>query len=169
MKKGCRVSFAWHSILAAQTLLVEGMQWRIGNGKAVSIWGDKWIPKPVSFAIQSPCTQLPIEAKVEMLIDKQVKEWNFPIIQSIFHEDEAAIICSLPFSKYGPPDRLIWRVTTTGCFIVQSTYHLEREIQSREKGEGSVQPGNCGVLRFRMRRRFLLGGRVKTYYPPEIT
>jgi hypothetical protein len=46
-KVGSRPSFAWRSILAARDLFKEGILWRIGDGKSVAIWKDRWIPRPI--------------------------------------------------------------------------------------------------------------------------
>jgi ribonuclease HI len=136
-KKESRSLFAWQSILAARSLLVEGLCWRVGDGRTIKIWGDKWIPRQSTFAIQSPCRLLAPEAKVEELINRETGEWNVPLIHDIFHGEEADLICNIPLSKLGPPDRLIWRPTTTGCFTVCSAYFMEKERQEKLKGEGS--------------------------------
>jgi hypothetical protein len=48
---------------------MEGLIWRIGDGKRVKIWGDKWVPQPPTFKIQSPSNSLPIDAMASELID----------------------------------------------------------------------------------------------------
>ena len=62
--------YAWRSILVGRDLFKEGSFWRIGNGRSVSIWGDKWIPRLTTHSIQSPCANLSKEAKVVELIDE---------------------------------------------------------------------------------------------------
>ena len=37
-------SYAWRSIMAAQSVVREGIKWRVGNGRNIQIWGDKWLP-----------------------------------------------------------------------------------------------------------------------------
>jgi hypothetical protein len=47
-------SYVWRSIWNAKSLLAEGMMWRVGNGRSIKIWGDKWLPSLMTYAIQSP-------------------------------------------------------------------------------------------------------------------
>jgi ribonuclease HI len=134
-KIGSRPSLAWKSILSTQDLIKEGMIWRIGNGNDIKIWKDRWIPKPSTYLIQSPCQILTEEARVSELMANN--NWNIPLIRSIFWEDEAEIICSLPLSRYWSKDKLIWKGTKNGEFTVRSAYFLEQERMRAMTGEGS--------------------------------
>jgi ribonuclease HI len=140
-KTGSRPSFAWRSILGARELLKEGLQWRVGDGKSINIWGDKWIPRPTTYAIQSLSSLLQRDAKVAELIDPQTKSWNVALIKENFNEQETGLICNLPLSRYGGPDRITWRPSSTGVFTVRSAYYLEMEKQNRRWGEGSKSSG----------------------------
>lgn len=46
---GKRPSFAWRSIMSAYDLLKNGLVCRVGDGKDIKIWGDRWLPTPTSF------------------------------------------------------------------------------------------------------------------------
>lgn len=70
-KIGSRPSFAWRSLFAAKDVLQEGLIWRIGDGGTTHIWGDKWLPKPSSYAFQSPYILLDRGAKVSELMDRE--------------------------------------------------------------------------------------------------
>lgn len=76
-QKGTRGSLAWHSIFEARALLKEGLFWRIGDGQWAKIWGDKWVPQPTNFTIQSPCSILMADAKVAEIIDPTVGNGMF--------------------------------------------------------------------------------------------
>ncbi|GLT61042.1 hypothetical protein SLA2020_337770 [Shorea laevis] len=93
-----RPSFAWRSICSARDLLQEGLLWRIGDGKSVNIWKDKWLPIPRTYSVQSPRRLLAAEASVGELIDPDTKWWNAPLIKEIFSETEAEIICNIPLA-----------------------------------------------------------------------
>jgi hypothetical protein len=87
-KLGSKPSFAWRSMLAGRELLEAGMICRTGDGKSVAIWADRWIPRPTTFLVMSPCNTLPLAAHVEELITGNPLKWNRGLIHSIFLEDE---------------------------------------------------------------------------------
>jgi hypothetical protein len=49
---GNRPSYAWRSVHASQSLLQAGMMWRVGDGRSIKIWEDRWIPSPSTYSIQ---------------------------------------------------------------------------------------------------------------------
>ncbi|XP_059446670.1 uncharacterized protein LOC132178237 [Corylus avellana] len=51
---GNRPSFAWRSIQGASDLVKDGLVWRVGNGKSIHIWKDKWLPRPPMYTVYSP-------------------------------------------------------------------------------------------------------------------
>jgi hypothetical protein len=124
---------------------MEGLVWRIGDGKQVKIWGDRWVPQPSTFKIQSPCISLPIDAKVAELFDPAGGGWNVQLVKSIFNEEEAALICNIPLSRYNQKDKLIWRAAKSGLFTVRSAYFIENDKKSLLTGEGS-HPSDQGSL-----------------------
>lgn len=68
-----------------------------------------------------------------------MKWWNNPLINMIFLEEEAQIICQIPLSLGPTSDILTWRGTSNGEFSVHSAYHREKESQCRRRGECSGQ------------------------------
>ena len=142
---GHRLSQAWRSILAAKDLVHAGVIWRIGNGDDVKVWGDKWLPTPTSYSVQSPRLNWAKDMRVSELIDKDMKQWNSTLIASIFLPEEVTVINNIPLSLFLPSDRLIWRCTKDGNFTVRSAYHLGMERQANQqprclevKTEGAV-------------------------------
>jgi hypothetical protein len=51
---GKKPSYAWRNIWSAKPPLQEGMKWRVGNGRSISIWGDKWLPTIPTHEVQTP-------------------------------------------------------------------------------------------------------------------
>lgn len=127
-KLGYRPSYIWISILAIRHLLNKGLFWGIGNGEQTLIWQDKWIPKPFSFKIQSAVKILDKEAKVNELIDCEVRTWRTSLIDEIFPNEEAKIIKKIPISLCSKPDKIIWKGISNGQFIVRNAYHMHKEM-----------------------------------------
>jgi ribonuclease HI len=139
-KVGNKPSLVWRSFMKAQEIIIRGAIWRVGDGKSIKVKGDRWLPTPVSFSVQSPCSALQGNSRVAELIDYVNRRWNVPLIEANFTEEEAEVIKNIPLSPCLPRDRLIWRGTKNGIFTVRSAYHMEVERQALAKGECS-NPG----------------------------
>jgi ribonuclease HI len=136
---GQKPSFAWRSIQSACDLVKEGLVWRVGNGKKIRIWKDRWLPQPSTFQVQSPPSILEPNAKVSQLLEDD-GEWNLALLGQVFTVEEVEIIRTIPISSTDQEDRLIWRGTTKGVFTVKSAYHMQKEL------EGSLAAG-CSFRR----------------------
>ena len=69
-KLGNKPSIIWRSVYNSRASVQEGLIWRIGDGSMVHIWGDKWLPTPTTYCIQSPPPKgLALDALVSELID----------------------------------------------------------------------------------------------------
>ncbi|XP_062152086.1 uncharacterized protein LOC133860513 [Alnus glutinosa] len=134
---GRRPSFAWRSIISSQALLKEGLCWRLGDGRSVQIWGDKWLTSPSTFAVQSPLSILPGDATGSALIDPVSKRWNVALVNSIFWKEEAECIIAIPLNKYGQQHLRIWRGTSSSDFSVRSAYYMAKEMHEIQRGESS--------------------------------
>lgn len=62
---GYKPSYLWKSLMAAKDLVVEGMAWRIGNGKKVLIMHDRWIGMTEAVQTTSAFPEDMHHAKVE--------------------------------------------------------------------------------------------------------
>jgi hypothetical protein len=117
----------------------------VGEGKSIKVWGDCWLPTPISYSIQSPCTNLCENTLVAELIDQESGRWKGTLIEASFIKEEAEVILNIPLSPCLPKDRLIWKGTKNGVFTVRSAYHMEVERQSMENGDCS-SPGEDEVI-----------------------
>ena len=81
---GTGPSFAWRGIHAGIRLLKEGLIWRVGNGKQINIWSDKWLPFSHPYKIQSIRDGDCWCEKVCDLIDPQVQQWKESFLQELF-------------------------------------------------------------------------------------
>jgi hypothetical protein len=71
-------------MFGARELLKEGLIWRVGDGRSIKVWGDRWLPTPVTHAVQTPINNLVDTSMVEMLIDKEQGGWNSTLVRNIF-------------------------------------------------------------------------------------
>jgi hypothetical protein len=138
-------SYVWRSLMSAKELLQEGLTWRIGDGRSIKIWQDRWLPTPTSYTLQSHPRVIPDSSTVSMLIDHEVCEWNFGFITDIFSPEVAKVIVSIPLCPTLPPDRLVWRGTTNVIFSVRSAYHIWMELKARDNGSTSKEVGGHKV------------------------
>ena len=53
--------------------LKNSLVWRVGDGRDIRIWGDRLLPTPISFKVQSPRRLLSKDARVAELIDPETK------------------------------------------------------------------------------------------------
>jgi hypothetical protein len=100
----------------------------VGNGQNIKIWGDRWLPTPLTGKVQSCPLILDSNSLVASLIDPLSKSWKLDFIQRVFKDEEALVIANIPLSPRLPQDHLIWRGTSNGVFTVRSAYHLGKEI-----------------------------------------
>ena len=135
---GKRPSYAWRSIMAAKSMVEDGICWSIGNGESVLIWKDKWIPKPDTYKITTPINPLLYNEKVSTLIDKEWAVWKSEQINSIFLPHDAKSILSIPLSITSPVDHRVWSATANGLFSVRSAYRIcHKKLAKLDVGECS--------------------------------
>ena len=99
-KLGANPSYAWRSILGACDILKEGLFCRIGNGENTKILGDKWVPIPTTYAIQSTPREIDSEAKVVELIDRDRLGWDREKLDRLFRPEEVQAILKIPFRPH---------------------------------------------------------------------
>jgi hypothetical protein len=138
---GRRPSYAWRSIWNAKKLLQEGLVWRVGDGRSIKIWKDRWLEKPSTFLVQSPVQILNEEATVSELIIGDTKMCNTSMVSEVFMEDEAKHICQMVVSPLAQRDRLVWMGNKNGHYTVRSGYHFAMEGVDREEGCTSDSSG----------------------------
>ena len=59
-------SFLWKSLVWGRELIEKVSRWRVGNGRSIRIYRDRWIPRLFTFKIYSP-PMLGVIATVDML------------------------------------------------------------------------------------------------------
>ena len=67
---GKNPSFAWKSIMVAQALVKKGRMWKVGNGRSIMIWKDKWVASSSTYEVVSPVSCMLKDSRVATLIDE---------------------------------------------------------------------------------------------------
>ncbi|KAL0434897.1 UNVERIFIED_CONTAM: hypothetical protein Sradi_0197600 [Sesamum radiatum] len=91
---------------------------------------DPWLPRPRSFRPITPISVEYAHLRVEDLIDSGSGDWNVERVTSIFWTDDSSIILSIPLSRTGEQDVVVWHYTRSVIFSVRSAYHLACTLQN---------------------------------------
>ncbi len=83
-----------------------------GRWEKYSGMGNRWLPTPISFSVQSPRRILDENATVVDLIDQNTKGWKTELIREVFHAEEAQVISKHSFES----------ITTTGPNDIERYY-----------------------------------------------
>lgn len=52
------------------------MVWRVGDGRSIKIWHDKWLPVQTSNKVQSQVKILDSDARVSEIIEEETRQWK---------------------------------------------------------------------------------------------
>lgn len=87
-KLGWCPSVMWRGLWSSLKLLKEGIVSRVGNGKKIKIWDDKWVSS-LSYwrSIQAPMKILNKSTRVEELIDVDGGVWKEDLIEEVLGKE----------------------------------------------------------------------------------
>nr|XP_023912601.1 uncharacterized protein LOC112024185 [Quercus suber] len=137
-KKGSNPSYAWRSIHNSLDVIRKGTRWRVGNGRRIHIWDDRWLPTPTTHKVVSPRADYGDFPMVSSLIDLDTRRWKVDVINATFLPHEASTILKIPLSFNLPEDCLIWIGNKMGEFTVKSAYYIASGlVDSVEEGEST--------------------------------
>lgn len=120
------------------------------------------MPQQTTFKVQSLPRILCPKSKVSELVIEELKCWNEDLIHSIFEKEKAINICSIPLSKMGFEDKIIWGYTNVGKFTARSSYNAKHMRRRSRKGE----PSNVNAQNKKWRKVWKLNvpGVVKQFF-----
>ena len=137
-KLGSNPSYAWRSIFNSLEIIRKGTRWRVGNGKMIHIWEDRWLPTPTTYKICSPQQDIGDFPMVSSLIDEVSRCWKVDRVQRFFLPVEAETILNIPLGYNLPEDSIMWMGNKRGVFTVKSVYYVALPlVQKFEVGECS--------------------------------
>ncbi|KAL0404504.1 UNVERIFIED_CONTAM: putative mitochondrial protein [Sesamum radiatum] len=129
-KVGYNPSFTWRSILASKEIISRGARWRVGMGTKINIWNDPWIPRSYCFKVITPACSLRGLTTVNSLIDPVSLQWNRALVIDNSHPADSDAILSIPTSRFGEQDKLVWHHTNNGVFSVRSAYYIAMNLEA---------------------------------------
>ena len=106
-KLGSNPSYAWRGIFKALEVIRRGTRWRVGNGKLIHIWEDKWLPAPITYKVISPPRPFDDFPMVSALIDEEMKRWKVDTLKSLFFPFEVETMLNIPLSYNLLEDKII--------------------------------------------------------------
>lgn len=109
-------------------VIKDGMIWRIGNGNWVNIWSDPWLPRGSTRRPSTP-RGANIISRVYELIDPHTGDWDVPLLELIFWEEDVRIIRTIPV-HVEMEDVIGWHFDNKGQFSVKSAYKVHRMTES---------------------------------------
>ena len=137
-KLGSNPSYAWRSMFNSLEVIRKGTRWRVGNGKRIHLWEDKWLPTPTTHKVISTLRVFDDFPMVLSFIDENSKWWKLDLVKSLFLHFEAKEILKIRLSHSLLKDSLIWLGNKKGSFTVKSAYYVAKEfVESGATGESS--------------------------------
>lgn len=111
----------------------------MGDGTCINIREDPWFPKPTTFKVRPrECLQ---GTMVSDLINPNSKSLKTDVISACFNRDDVALILSIPLSKTGCCDKLVWPHIVNGDYLVKSGYRVVVSLMENgalgRKGRGA--------------------------------
>ena len=115
-------SYAWRSIIQGREVIKKEAVWRIGDGKSVDMWADRWLPRKYSPRVLSARPDELTDSKVCSLIDGDQKQWKTEVLENMLLDFEAGIIRTIPLCRIEQLDILTWPYNPRGEYTIKFGY-----------------------------------------------
>ena len=127
-----RGSYAWQSILKARDIILKGAVWRVGDGKSINIWNQRWLLEENHRKVISPPPAVLLSSTVSELMIPNSQQWDFQLIDLIFQPYDASAIKNISLSSRAHKDRLYWPGSKNSHYSVKSGYRflVEEELKT---------------------------------------
>ncbi|XP_010473903.1 PREDICTED: uncharacterized protein LOC104753332 [Camelina sativa] len=132
VKTASSPSFGWKSMMAAKSLLNDGLRKNIKSGFNTKVWSDNWIPTiPARPVVSRDPVQDP-HLYVNHLIDFNTKCWRVEKLEELIDHMDIPLILGLNPSRTFQLDDYVWVHSKSGQYTVKSGYLLAT-LQNNDK------------------------------------
>lgn len=105
-----------------------GLGWRVGNGRMIQIWKDKWIPSAGWFKPFINKEEEWSDHMLSQLLDSLNSTWKTNPVEQIFHPVDVTRITNIAIQQCHLDDQRIRFPTRNRVFSFQSSYHYVYKI-----------------------------------------
>lgn len=118
-------SWCWKSMHKGGELLQQRLWKRVGDGRSVKIWHDRWIPGLVDGRVT---TVKPIGCQLQFVHELiEGEKWKNDLLKHWFNVVDVDHITNFPLSLYDRKDRLFWNYSKSGIYTVKTGYVVAKE------------------------------------------
>ena len=117
------------------------MLWRVGDGKQIEIFEDRWLPGEEPTKVISPSNTISTEWTVSRLLNSDGAGWNAQLVDSMFLPFEAQRIKGTPICVTNQEDCVSWPKCRIGLYFIKSKYQLLCEVETNGVPSGSMDRG----------------------------
>ena len=132
--------------MAALPILRLGYCWRVGDGRSINIYWDRWI---LEYPINKPFLSVREEEEevwVSSLINQDLHVWRRDFFMTHFNREEGEAICHIPLSRRQVSNSVYWKHNKDGIFTVKSAYKVARALLKKvDWAESSSGSGGSRV------------------------
>ncbi|XP_073153947.1 uncharacterized protein [Henckelia pumila] len=124
-KLGHNPSYIWRSLMWSRELLKKGLMWRVGDGKSIKIFEDKWIPS-LHLKMGNGVVQWTRDPKVSSLIIDGA--WDEELITTSINAHVAGEISKIPLHSMGSVDSRFWSFDSKVWYSLRDRCRLQRGL-----------------------------------------
>lgn len=114
-----RASWGWKSIVRGRSVVEGCMSWRVGDGKSINCWSDKWVgasPLRLTNGVETPEELATLKVSDFILQDMT---WDIVKLRDMLPDDFVDVIRGIPIPvDTQRSDRIYWAGEDTGKFTV---------------------------------------------------
>ncbi|XP_057444171.1 uncharacterized protein LOC130736352 [Lotus japonicus] len=114
--------------------------WRVGHGKSIKAWEDKWIPSSGPMVFRNEVAWELNITQVLDLLEENGGRWKRNMVELLCWPPTATTILSIPLPMQPREDCFFWLETINGCYSVKTGYYFIRKKQMEENASTSSTP-----------------------------